>query len=496
MTTVTQHSHNPCDVCAQLQQANTAWGDYCKQLSQENQNLQIQAFAMMSMMNTPTVQPTVNNHNRNEEIPSLNERYKALMEAVQHQQSEKRVLITQLEKYSTDAETLEEQITEVQRKLVETENLLDTTQKQITSAEENQQNLDALINQETETRQRIIEEYRISSDKDSVTAKTIRVILAGKAELLYIERSLNTAANSWEEFYHALSNEPVDDPQQVLGSSVETSLSLVQAAESTPAIVNAVSIAQQYKEVVPSESRELLEQFNYVCGFAKGLTNSLKAVKLQDCPVCTATYFVDKQMLNMTFGQKCDYKTCITCLKEKIKVAITDKNSFPLKCDSCKDIIDLEVIIGVMSTPDFTPEDIQKVRDWTTQACMADEAIVECPVCSTPYNVAKVLAEKPIELCRNPDCQQQFCLRCKVLWHEGMTCKQYQDEHSPEAKATKEWIAANTKICPKCNWPIERSEGCNHMHCKHCNGHFCWVCMALFASSGETYQHMNQEKHW
>lgn len=34
MTTVTQHSHNPCDVCAQLQQANTAWGDYCKQLSQ------------------------------------------------------------------------------------------------------------------------------------------------------------------------------------------------------------------------------------------------------------------------------------------------------------------------------------------------------------------------------------------------------------------------------------------------------------------------------
>lgn len=86
-------------------------------------------------------------------------------------------------------------------------------------------------------------------------------------------------------------------PQQVLGSSVETSLSLVQAAESTPAIVNAVSIAQQYKEVVPSESRELLEQFNYVCGFAKGLTNSLKAVKLQDCPVCTATYFVDKQVL-------------------------------------------------------------------------------------------------------------------------------------------------------------------------------------------------------
>ena len=118
--------------------------------------------AMMSMMNTPAVQPTVNNHNRNEEIPSLkyahqfvrslflpvkdirlswrryntsNQVFATVNPNSQNSNTEKRVLITQLEKYSTDAETLEEQITEVQRKLVETENLLDTTQKQITSAE-------------------------------------------------------------------------------------------------------------------------------------------------------------------------------------------------------------------------------------------------------------------------------------------------------------------------------------------------------------------------
>lgn len=117
---------------------------------------------MMSMMNTPTVQPTVNNHNRNEEIPSLkythhfvrslflpvkdtslswrryntsNQVFATVNPNSQNSNTEKRVLITQLEKYSTDAETLEEQIAEVQRKLVETQNLLDTTQKQITSAE-------------------------------------------------------------------------------------------------------------------------------------------------------------------------------------------------------------------------------------------------------------------------------------------------------------------------------------------------------------------------
>jgi uncharacterized protein with PIN domain len=25
------------------------------------------------------------------------------------------------------------------------------------------------------------------------------------------------------------------------------------------------------------------------------------------------------------------------------------------------------------------------------------------------------------------------------------------------------WVAANTKRCPRCNTPIEKDEGCNHM---------------------------------
>jgi hypothetical protein len=40
------------------------------------------------------------------------------------------------------------------------------------------------------------------------------------------------------------------------------------------------------------------------------------------------------------------------------------------------------------------------------------------------------------------------------------------------------WLKANTRPCPKCNTPIEKNDGCNHMIClnRHCRYEFCWIC--------------------
>jgi hypothetical protein len=62
----------------------------------------------------------------------------------------------------------------------------------------------------------------------------------------------------------------------------------------------------------------------------------------------------------------------------------------------------------------------------------------------------------------------EFCLKCHLSSHAG-------DCEAPD-EAIQEYILKNTRQCPGCRINIEKSEGCNHMHCTQCNTDFCWLC--------------------
>lgn len=48
------------------------------------------------------------------------------------------------------------------------------------------------------------------------------------------------------------------------------------------------------------------------------------------------------------------------------------------------------------------------------------------------------------------------------------------------------WMIANTKNCPKCERPIEKNQGCNHMTCNMCKHEFCWMCMGSWSEHGSS----------
>eukprot|EP00438_Fugacium_kawagutii_P028640 Skav218554 [mRNA] locus=scaffold2599:268401:272231:- [translate_table: standard] len=71
--------------------------------------------------------------------------------------------------------------------------------------------------------------------------------------------------------------------------------------------------------------------------------------------------------------------------------------------------------------------------------------------------------------------------RCEGLF---ATAPYVQDLSPRSAELTEGcdvvWIKANTKLCPKCQNPIEKNGGCMHMTCRKpggCGHEFCWICM-------------------
>ncbi|KAL0213163.1 hypothetical protein RCL1_006789 [Eukaryota sp. TZLM3-RCL] len=74
-------------------------------------------------------------------------------------------------------------------------------------------------------------------------------------------------------------------------------------------------------------------------------------------------------------------------------------------------------------------------------------------------------------------CGAKTCFVDRVLWHEGLTCSQYD---LAITLGTAQYLRVNTKNCPGYHVTIEKNDGCDHMTCSQCGYEFCWRCMANY----------------
>jgi len=97
---------------------------------------------------------------------------------------------------------------------------------------------------------------------------------------------------------------------------------------------------------------------------------------------------------------------------------------------------------------------------------------------------------------QQPAAAHRFCFSCGEGVHWPVPCERLEkwkekveeeigdvdgnvvDPNDVSAVAQKLWLKANTRPCPRCNVPIEKNDGCNHMTCTNqsCNHEFCWIC--------------------
>lgn len=206
------------------------------------------------------------------------------------------------------------------------------------------------------------------------------------------------------------------------------------------------------------------------------------------CEICCFT----KPANEMT-GLECGHKFCSLCWMDYLTSKIVDEGmgqTIACAAFGCDILVDDVTVMNLIKDP--------KVR--LKYQHLITNSFVECNKllrwCPAPDcgHVVKVqyFDVKPVQCA----CGHTFCFACGENWHDPVKCMWLRKwiRKCDDDSETSNWIAANTKECPKCHVTIEKDGGCNHMICKNqnCRADFCWVCLGPWEPHGSSWYNCNR----
>ncbi|XP_031559595.1 ankyrin repeat and IBR domain-containing protein 1-like [Actinia tenebrosa] len=213
----------------------------------------------------------------------------------------------------------------------------------------------------------------------------------------------------------------------------------------------------------------------------------------------------------------CGHATCYNCWERYLNIKIKEGDAHNIQCPAlkCNTLVPLETIEKLVSremASRYLLFDIKafvesnpNIKWCPAQGC--GRAVRLPPSASPLVDPARTLARRRREEtpCLMVDCgsAHYFCWHCLQEVHEPCTCELWDKwikkiaEMLPKIPTLKEkevldecpetekvantlWLVTNSKPCPNCKSPIQKTEGCNHMKCSKCKHEFCWVCLELW----------------
>ncbi|OQV24034.1 Ankyrin repeat and IBR domain-containing protein 1 [Hypsibius exemplaris] len=221
------------------------------------------------------------------------------------------------------------------------------------------------------------------------------------------------------------------------------------------------------------------------------------------CPICIEDMAQEEEPVYLA----CEHDFCRRCWQHYLTGKIQDGDIYPIICpDShCSMLVPCDVIEGLVS------------RDIARKYLQFDiEAFVEsnpnmkwCPFAAAAGSCGRAVSQPempgptvlfiphmkpPLKTSHAVDCGNghYFCWECSGDAHEPCSCDKWTEWHQriidvkpEEIRGTNEaleeaanslWLATNSKPCPFCRSPIQKTDGCNHLKCSKCKHDFCWIC--------------------
>ncbi|XP_054152752.1 uncharacterized protein LOC128951529 [Oppia nitens] len=189
----------------------------------------------------------------------------------------------------------------------------------------------------------------------------------------------------------------------------------------------------------------------------------------------------------------CRHQFCTVCLAQYFDSQITDGRVHHIKCpdDQCTGSsgsgeASYELVCKLLSRKSLVR--YHKLLLKKTVDVMDDMAY--CPKCNDSVEIDN---SRRYGYCL--DCDYAFCTSCHRKYHgQQRTCTEALEDQVNRAVENREsvdYIRTHFKQCPKCQIWCEKIDGCNHMQCKMCMIHFCWLCLMDITDNEEI-----QIGHW
>ncbi len=209
----------------------------------------------------------------------------------------------------------------------------------------------------------------------------------------------------------------------------------------------------------------------------KSVEKPVKKVADFNCIICTD----DKELRDVRFLE-CDHGFCADCLTTIVDGAIKEQRTTTLRCPDCsKPLSDNDI-------RQISPARLERINEIRLKEFFdKNPNTKQCPTTDCSHRFINDDDQPHTMQC--PQCNQSYCAQCLIQHDASVTCAQAQfnlqvkqalKNTKIKDKETYEWLATNTKACPNCKKRIEKNNGCNHMHCRQCDHHFCWLCLGPY----------------
>lgn len=201
-------------------------------------------------------------------------------------------------------------------------------------------------------------------------------------------------------------------------------------------------------------------------------------VPAETCSICLE----DTDSSQMFVVDGCSHRFCFSCMKQHVEVKLLhgmlpccprEGCNKGLNLDGSRKFLSprlLEIMAHRLKEASIPPT--ERLYCPYPQ-CSALMSVSEAAKCSQQESSSKQQVGDTSGLRKCAKCTRNFCIKCKVPWHDRMSCRDYKRLHPfPRAEDAKLQFLAREKLwrpCIKCGNMIELAEGCFHITCRYRN---------------------------